>query len=546
MSVIRRNNAVDARSERVGQTGLGEGGSGRGAGGVRRGQLGQRLRRPRDPAAELMPAAEFLGQEPDFAAILEDFRDSPFDPVRRRVLGRLMGVFAVDYQSARSEERQFLKRLLATRNAREGYAANCALHLCAVPHAIRRTLALGVAEARFPDGAVVGFLGSVQARLAATAFKLLGPNSRERIWNLLTKAGVDAQGRPRYGADRVLERALILKAVAARRHRLGPWAVEGEAALTEVEGFAEGIRGCHRPYLAARTTLIAGDPQRPPPPLPEGARAGAEIARGEMDPVYAWRCHAAEPEFVPPPPEATPRRRRRRKLEIPPEEALPDLDRGPLLDRVRLHAALAEARCFNHLPRELADAMAQHLTGRELGDTRQARKDEALRALENNGFDVMRRQAVEAIREDARGIYRFEPARALSDLLSAFTGATYVRRQTSDQMTAASNPTQQLQDALAQGLSIPIGVRELQQKKPLRAFVVQGVRMQGETSVFDVFEPATGQRIDVPAHLLVASELPEVFGRKARMDAYLAPAALDLMAPPFGLAIPELGIEDRL
>src|SRR5690606_39032748 len=118
-----------------------------------------RWRHALDPAAELMPAAEFLGQDPDFQAILEEHEGSPFDPARRKVLGRLMGVFAMDYQGARSEERRFLRRLLAARNAREGYAANRALHLLGVPHAVRRTLALGVAEARFEVGPPLGFLG---------------------------------------------------------------------------------------------------------------------------------------------------------------------------------------------------------------------------------------------------------------------------------------------------------------------------------------------------------------------------------------------------
>ena len=212
------------------------------------------MRFPADPAAELMPAAEFLGHDPDFPAILESFEGSPFDPARRRVLGRLMGVFAMDYQGARSEERRFLRRLLGSRNAREGYAANCALHLCGASHAIRRTLALGVAESRWTYGCRRGFLGAVQARLAATTFQMLGPAARETLWSTLTMAGTDAAGRRVPDADPVIERALVLKALAARRNRFGPWCPSGPDALDEIVGFAAEIRGLAIERLAVGTT----------------------------------------------------------------------------------------------------------------------------------------------------------------------------------------------------------------------------------------------------------------------------------------------------
>ncbi|MEO0814250.1 MAG: hypothetical protein AAFY60_15415, partial [Myxococcota bacterium] len=291
MSSIRRSNALNRyRSD---APGLGKGGSGRSPGTLGRPRVGQKARFPADPAAELMPAAEFLGHEPDFPAILESFEGSPFDPARRKVLGRLMGVFAMDYQGARTEERRFLKRLLAARNAREGYAANRALHLCGTNHAIRRTLALGVAESRQPYGPLRGFLGAVQARIAATTFQMLGPESRELLWSTLTLAGTSKTGGVLEGADPVIERALVLKGLAARRHRVGPWCVDGARAVEELVQFAREIRGADLDALAAKTSLEPIDESLQdrsafdPDAIPERARA-------EIDPLFAWARNGRE------------------------------------------------------------------------------------------------------------------------------------------------------------------------------------------------------------------------------------------------------------
>ena len=59
-------------------------------------------------------------------------------------------------------------------------------------------------------------------------------------------------------------------------------------------------------------------------------------------------------------------------------------------------------------------------------------------------------------------------------------------------------------------------------------------------------EPDKIAALDIIGKVLLSPVLPEAFGRRARADAYMAPAALDLYAPPFGIPFPEIGIEDRL
>ena len=563
MTAILRNNAVAPDMRQVELHG---GGSSRHHVVLRQQPTTRKFRFPQDPAAELMPSAEFLGTEPDFAAILEDFRDSPLDPSRRRVLGRLMGMFAMDYQGARNEERRFLRRLLLGRNAREGYAANRALHLCQIPHVVRRTLALGVAESRFTSGRIGGFIGAVQARNAAVTFMLLGPDARERIWNVLTKAGVhDTKGALR-GADRLVERTLILKALAARRHRLGPWSTTGEAAINEVVAFADEIRCCTREHMAFATTLErpdedlvkvaapAGTPAkavaerragvsspdsetllRKVRPMPEEPVARAAlIARGNVDPVVAWEMHGKKRVLAAEETLGTPQA----------EDALPDLDRSALLERTRLHQALAEARArgetlLTHAQRE---ALSAYVTGRDLRAEESASKDEALRILRERGFDVARAESVEAIREDARGIYRYDAARAFSLLVSRYTGATYVRRVFSDQITAGADPLRQIVRALEQGFVVPTILAEL------RRVTVQPLLIL-RTDVNDAFvlRPADAiESVAMAPKQLLAPVLPEALGKRTRADAYLAPAALDLLAPPFGIVFPEIGVEDRL
>jgi len=545
MSAILRQNAARFRAG-VGGAQLRGGGDGRWMPGFGPAvPVKRRARYSHDPAAELMPAAEFLGHEPDYNAILEHNTDSPFNPARRKILGRLMGMFAMDYQGARSQERAFLRRLLDARNAREGYVANRALHLCGIPHAIRRTLALGVAESRFETGPLDGFLGAVQSRIAATTFSLLGPVGRETLWRLLVDASHDEKSQLIDGSDPVIERALILKALGSRRDRLGPWSAQGDRALDEIAQFAGMIRGKSREVLAARTTLMPGDEKRIAKGLNNvhGAQRAIFLARGECDPIFSWHEHAASDDTGV----------HKKPSEIASYIVLPELDRNLLVDRPRLHQALAEARaCHGHgcpdkTPMNLAqvEALTDYFVGRDIASTRLTYKDEALEIFAEQGFDVVRPEAIEAIRSDARGVYKFDAAVGLGLLLSRFTGAMYVRRILSDQMTARADPAGQFLEALTKGLAVPFLVRA--PKSDPRPWAAVFAREETGENVLDVHDPVEDELVVLRAKALTEAMLPfEEFGERARIDAYLAPAALDLLAPPFGLAFPELGIRDVL
>ncbi len=549
-----RNSAAakPPRTDTVGEAGIGSGGDGQYIpGGSATKKVKAKTRFAYDPAAELMPAAEFLGTDPDFSAILEDFRDSPFDPRSRSVLGRLMGVFAMDYQSARSQERAFLRRLLMARNAREGYVANRALHLCRAQNAIRRTLALGVAEARWSSGPITGFLGAVQARVAAATFLLLGPRARERVWDMLTLAGRDDAGGTIYGADPVIERALILKAIGARRHRLGPWSTEGDAALNEVQDFAETIRGLWRMSLAARTTLFPGDAQRTAKSIEHLAspeRAGI-LARGDIDPIFAWQEHGQSALNERAASAAGVGGRAAAEVSAYDDlyEALPALDRSPLLDRTRLHQSMAEARAqlTTKLHPSTVLALADHLTGRQLTGTRVQDRDRALSIIIEQGFDIVSAKNLKAIREDARGLYKYDAAHGFGLLLSRYSGATYVARMFSDQLTAGIDPVAQIAWALGRGMGVPFLLKAVRNDNS-QACVALYQREDLGMVILDIAHPPRFDLTELRGSQLKQPFLPRQFGERTRADTFFAPAALDLLAAPFGIPFPELGVHDIL
>ncbi|MBI3178307.1 MAG: hypothetical protein HYZ27_01520, partial [Deltaproteobacteria bacterium] len=337
-----------------------------------------------------------------------------------------------------------------------------------------------------------------------------------------------------------LERALILKALAARRHRLGPWRKDGDHALSEIAAFAAEIRGRRREVLAARTTLLPVDPERPAAGLAREHDAAARasfLAHGETDPWFAWveHGHAEKTDSEPAASES-------------PDDRLGELETSPLIDRPRLHQAIAESRAFAQTPLDepMREALTDYMAGRGLSAKRLARKDEALAALAEHAFDVAGATAVEAIRQDAQGIYRFDAARSLGDLLCRYTGATYVRRLFSDELTAGSDPLAQITAALARGMPVPLTVRELKLAVSRALLAVGERKADVEGLALELCEAGRAAPLVVGGRELLAAVLPPSLGKRARAESFMAPAALDLLAPPFGIPFPELGIEDRL
>jgi len=198
--------------------------------------------------------------------------------------------------------------LLDTNNPNRGLRTFCELDSLRRQHPERitpeivRTLSMGVGESR--TGGVgedyEGILGCDAAYRAAETLVVMNKADYNRIMFAFSEAGVNNNtGSPQ------TERALILKAVAAREYRLLekglPALTLGSAdrATSEIVGFAKAIHGQPRAELIRRTSLMDLDADDDFEALQQKwgnscTPAAIEILRGEADPIYAWELQGKD------------------------------------------------------------------------------------------------------------------------------------------------------------------------------------------------------------------------------------------------------------
>jgi len=186
----------------------------------------------------------------------------------------------------------------------------------------------GVANRRSDsDRGQEGVMGATHARDAARALLEMTDEQYASTQTMLNGAARDEEGNAIEGADRGMEQALIMKALGARHTRIetdifqdiGSFLgadTEADVAMSEVQGFADAIRGMDRFEMVRQTTLIdvhdentsTLDPRNPTRNLDANpnnddtvgdndgmyqrytdscAPTTAQIVRGEVDPVYA-------------------------------------------------------------------------------------------------------------------------------------------------------------------------------------------------------------------------------------------------------------------
>jgi hypothetical protein len=129
----------------------------------------------------------------------------------------------------------------------------------------------------------------------------------DKMSTLLNKAGKGTDGKAVPGADPQMEKALILKAAAARHEqlsnpsigeRLKTWTGKPSTSMAEIQGYAKDIRGMQRGELAQKST--ATDPFTGNRALQQkwNDSCGPTTAQGikaDADPVYALKLHK---EFI--------------------------------------------------------------------------------------------------------------------------------------------------------------------------------------------------------------------------------------------------------
>ncbi|MBL8951749.1 MAG: hypothetical protein JNK82_13285 [Myxococcaceae bacterium] len=193
---------------------------------------------------------------------------------------------------------------------------------------VREALVLGVAKARTPMDPTgqEGILGVESASRAAQALVEMPEPAYDGVSRLLGQAAQGQAASPK--ADAQTERALILKAVAARKERLTAPVAGGlfdkaldaaglggmVEALKEVSGFANDVRGMPQQELINSTTLLDVQSQVNTGWVEVGglgvgpdlatdndglyqrygsscAPTTAQLFGGELDPVAAMRAH---------------------------------------------------------------------------------------------------------------------------------------------------------------------------------------------------------------------------------------------------------------
>lgn len=157
---------------------------------------------------------------------------------------------------------------------------------------IQSALIEGVADRRTDsDRGERGVLGKDQAVRAAKTLVDMDAGSYAQTKRLLDQAGQGADGKLAAGADPKAERALILKAVAARQDRLADPA-KAEGAMKEVEAFAKDIRGLKRAELMTTSTVTDIDGAKSDDGLRQSmentcAPTVGQMTHAETDPAYA-------------------------------------------------------------------------------------------------------------------------------------------------------------------------------------------------------------------------------------------------------------------
>jgi hypothetical protein len=168
---------------------------------------------------------------------------------------------------------------------------------------ILQSLTLGVGRARTEASeGREGILGNDTALAAARGLVAMRPEDYKQIDLALRYAANDNGFAKGLNANAQTERALILKAVAAREEALSHYGLteyfgdQPSWACREIVGFSMHIRGLDATLLIERTSGIDLDGDGVAEALQQkwqngSAPAVLQMVRAEADPVYAWDLH---------------------------------------------------------------------------------------------------------------------------------------------------------------------------------------------------------------------------------------------------------------
>jgi hypothetical protein len=389
---------------------------------------------------------------------------------------------------------------------------------------IREALVTGVARARTGESTgLEGILGPRQAEQAARALVSMPGEIYQQTQALLETAGQGRDGLPAPRSDAGAERALILKAVAARGDRLkDSWmdaakrrlgfgdSTEANKAMAEIQGFAQDVRGLNRTELIRTTTPLDVESANTSRVDPNALRSNndaqgnndglfqrwndscgpttAQLTRAEADPVYARQLHRdglhnADPNS------ATAKEQRR---------VLEDVGGGSAVSRLGLQASeklgdqLDAAQKAGALTGEQRTAINKFVSNKPLTAAEQAQANAGLEVLRRRDGGHPTAAEVEAMRSNAgKNGDGMVLDKALNDITRQSTHINYKTQWVGNSgMTDAT--LKEWDSRLKNGQDVPIRVSNASNGGG-HFMMVNDVRGEGDNRRYLISDPWSGK-----------------------------------------------------
>jgi hypothetical protein len=389
---------------------------------------------------------------------------------------------------------------------------------------IREALVNGVANARTGEATgLEGILGTQQAEQAAQALVDMPQALYDQTKSLLEKAGQGKDGLPVPKSDAGAERALILKAVAARGDRLKEsWmdsiksklgfgdSTEAGKAMKEIQGFADEVRGMNRTDLIRTTTAIDVEGANTSTVDPNDIRSNsdtqgdndglfqrwndscgpttAQITRAEADPVYARQLHKEGLNNADP--NSASAKEQRRVLE--------DVGGGTAVSRLGLQASekltgqLDAAQTAGELSGEQRNAVNKFVSNQPLSDAEQAQANEGLAILRRRDGGHPDAAEVDAMRANAgKNGNGMRLGDALNDITKQSTHIDYKTQGVGNQ-GVTDDTLKEWDSRLKNGQDVPIRVTN-ERNSGGHFMMINDVRGEGDNRRYLISDPWSGK-----------------------------------------------------
>jgi hypothetical protein len=388
---------------------------------------------------------------------------------------------------------------------------------------LRESLVMGVANSRTSDATgVEGILGVRQAEEAARALVGMPQAHYDQTKALLEKAGTGKDGLPVPRSDAGAERALILKAVAARGDRLkeswtdsaAKWLgltkeSEADRTMKEIQGFAEDVRGLNRTELIRTTTALDVEAANTSTVDPNNLRANddtagdndglfqrwndscgpttAQMTRAEADPIYARQLHKEGINDADPNSNSA-----KEQKEVLEKHGGKAVSRLGLQASAKLGGQLDAAQAAGELTGEQRTAVNKYVNNQPLSAAEQKKAEEGLAVLRKRDGGHPTAAEVDAMRANAgKSGNGMVLDKALKDITTQSTHIDY-KTQWVGGSGVTDDTLKEFDERLTNGQDVPIRVSNSSNSGG-HFMMISDVRGEGDDRRYLVSDPWSGK-----------------------------------------------------